>query len=193
MVIPFPCECEFLTSSLYSMLIVFRTNNVNCPTAACDVDLGPICPSQLVGPLDSTGFPIGCKSACLANLDGDPSMFTYSGVIRDSLRCYSPPGDSPNCCTGSHNTAATCPPSGVDYYSFFSMSRSFEILRISLLIADDRGELSWCLCLCVWRIFGNCVMDVRFEFECGLYYHILPLILIFVDLCSLVHDPNGLP
>jgi len=76
------------------------TNNVGCPTAACDTDLGPICPSQLVGPFDSTGFPIGCKSACLANLDGDPS-------------------NSANCCTGSHNTAATCPPSGVEFYSFF--------------------------------------------------------------------------
>jgi hypothetical protein len=28
--------------------------------------------------------------------------------------------DSANCCTGSHNTAATCPSSGVQYYSYFS-------------------------------------------------------------------------
>ena len=29
-------------------------------------------------------------------------------------------GDSANCCTGSHNTPETCPPSGVQYYDFFS-------------------------------------------------------------------------
>lgn len=31
--------------------------------------------------------------------------------------------DSANCCTGSHDTAATCPPSGVTDYDFFSMFR----------------------------------------------------------------------
>ena len=44
-----------------------------CHVAECAVDLGPICPAALVGPLDSNGFPLGCKSACLADLDGDPS------------------------------------------------------------------------------------------------------------------------
>ncbi|KZT35717.1 thaumatin-like protein [Sistotremastrum suecicum HHB10207 ss-3] len=76
------------------------TTNVGCPTAKCGVDLGPICPPQLQGPFDSSGFPVGCKSACEANLDGNPS-------------------DSPNCCTGSHNSASACPPSGVQFYSFF--------------------------------------------------------------------------
>ncbi|KAL5514561.1 hypothetical protein ACEPAG_1877 [Sanghuangporus baumii] len=76
------------------------TNNVGCPVANCGVDLGPNCPDPLKGPFDSTGFPLGCKSACFANLDGNPQ-------------------DSANCCTGSHNTAATCPPSGVQFYSYF--------------------------------------------------------------------------
>lgn len=44
----------------------------NCSVASCPVDLGPTCPAPLVGPLDSTGFPVGCKSACNANLDGNP-------------------------------------------------------------------------------------------------------------------------
>ena len=57
-------------------------------------------PSELIGPFNSTGFPVGCKSACEAGL-GDPV-------------------NNPNCCTGSHNTAATCPPSGVAFYSYFS-------------------------------------------------------------------------
>lgn len=76
------------------------TNNVNCPVASCTVDLGPICPQPIQGPFDNTGFPVGCKSACFANLDGNPN-------------------DSANCCSGSHSTAATCPSSGVQFYDFF--------------------------------------------------------------------------
>ncbi|KAH9903188.1 thaumatin family-domain-containing protein [Cubamyces lactineus] len=76
------------------------TNSANCPLADCPVDLGPSCPAPIQGPFDSTGFPVGCKSACAANLDGDPT-------------------DSANCCSGSHDTAATCPSSGVQYYDYF--------------------------------------------------------------------------
>ncbi|TBU58546.1 thaumatin-like protein [Dichomitus squalens] len=75
-------------------------NGVNCPTAGCPVDLVANCPSQLKGPFDSNGSAVGCKSACDANLDGNPN-------------------DSANCCTGSFNSAATCPPSGVQFYSYF--------------------------------------------------------------------------
>jgi hypothetical protein len=60
-------------------------------------------PAQLKGPFDSSGFPVGCKSACEAGLAPDPS-------------------NDPNCCTGRYNTAATCPSSGVQYYSYFSES-----------------------------------------------------------------------
>ncbi|KAH0826541.1 thaumatin [Lanmaoa asiatica] len=76
------------------------TNTVGCGIADCPVDLGPHCPAPLIGPFDSTGFPVGCKSACEADLDGDPT-------------------NSPNCCTGQYNTPATCPSSGVEYYSYF--------------------------------------------------------------------------
>ncbi|KAF8878090.1 thaumatin-like protein [Infundibulicybe gibba] len=75
-------------------------NNKGCHIADCPVDLGPNCPSQLKGPFDSTGFPVGCRSACEANLDGNQ-------------------GDSANCCSGSHNTPETCPNSGVAFYSYF--------------------------------------------------------------------------
>ncbi|KAH9953751.1 thaumatin-like protein [Russula dissimulans] len=71
----------------------------NCSVASCPNDLDPGCPSQLVGPQDSAGNPVGCKSACVANLDNA--------------------ADSANCCTGSHNTATTCPASGVQFYSYF--------------------------------------------------------------------------
>ncbi|KAI0659330.1 Osmotin, thaumatin-like protein [Cubamyces menziesii] len=75
------------------------TNNKGCATASCPVDLTPNCPAELAGPFDPSGDAVGCKSACAAGL-GDPA-------------------DSPNCCTGTHNTPATCPPSGVEYYSYF--------------------------------------------------------------------------
>ncbi|VDC00835.1 unnamed protein product [Peniophora sp. CBMAI 1063] len=70
-------------------------NNRGCPVGSCPVDLGPNCPAALKGPYDSSGFPVGCKSACVAL------------------------GGENNCCSGSHNTAATCPPSGVTDYSYF--------------------------------------------------------------------------
>jgi len=76
------------------------TNNVGCHVADCPVDLGPNCPQQLKGPFDNVGFPVGCKSACVANLDGNQ-------------------GNSANCCSGSHNSPATCPSSGVAFYSYF--------------------------------------------------------------------------
>nr|ALA44971.1 thaumatin-like protein 9 [Moniliophthora perniciosa] len=69
------------------------TNNVNCPVADCPVDLNANCPAELAS-------PAGCRSACFANLDENPQ-------------------DSPNCCTGSHNTEDTCPSSGVQFYSYF--------------------------------------------------------------------------
>ncbi|KAH9936903.1 thaumatin-like protein [Amylocystis lapponica] len=81
-------------------LPVSITNGAGCHEASCPVDLGPNCPSALQGPYDSSGFPVGCKSACEANIDGNPS-------------------NSANCCTGDHSTAATCPSSNVQYYSYF--------------------------------------------------------------------------
>jgi hypothetical protein len=73
-------------------------NNKGCDIADCPVDLGPNCPDELKGPFDSSGFPVGCKSACLVDQN---------------------PQDSPACCSGSHNTPETCPSSGVPFYSYF--------------------------------------------------------------------------
>ncbi|KAN0107272.1 Thaumatin family domain containing protein [Russula decolorans] len=73
--------------------------SANCSAASCPNDLNPGCPSQLIGPRNSSGNAVGCKSACVANLDNA--------------------SDSANCCTGSHNTNATCPSSGVQFYSYF--------------------------------------------------------------------------
>ncbi|KAG8774270.1 hypothetical protein FRC12_002086 [Ceratobasidium sp. 428] len=76
------------------------TNNQACATVGCAVDLIPNCPAPLKGPVSSTGVTLGCKSACTANLDGTPA-------------------NSKNCCTGQYSTPATCPASGVQYYSYF--------------------------------------------------------------------------
>ena len=77
------------------------------PYLTIDLSTGP---DGLKGPFDSTGFPVGCKSDCLV----DPN-----------------PGDSPSCCSGSHNTPQTCPNSGVPNYSYFSTS--FRFRRVGLL------------------------------------------------------------
>ncbi|KAM5538515.1 hypothetical protein V8D89_007848 [Ganoderma adspersum] len=75
------------------------TNNRGCHEASCKADLNPNCPAPLKGPTDTSGKVAGCKSACTAGL-GDKT-------------------NNPNCCTGTHDKAATCPSSGVQYYSYF--------------------------------------------------------------------------
>jgi len=69
-----------------------------CQAIDCKADLNPKCPQPLA--LKAGGKTVGCKSACSANLDKTPQ-------------------DSKNCCSGSHDKPATCPPSGVQYYSYF--------------------------------------------------------------------------
>ncbi|KAH9855944.1 Osmotin thaumatin-like protein [Lenzites betulinus] len=109
-------------------------NNKGCRIADCPVDLGPNCPAPLKGPFDSTGFPVGCKSACLANLDGDPA-------------------NSPNCCTGSHNQPSTCPSSGVQFYSYFksncpnAYAYAYDDLT-SLFTCDASLEADYTLTFC---------------------------------------------
>ncbi|KAJ6451305.1 thaumatin [Mycena sanguinolenta] len=76
-------------------------NTAGCPIPECPVDLGPDCPAALKGPFDSSGFPVGCSSAC--NIDA------LNGNA----------GNSPNCCTGQFSTPQTCPSSGVLDYSYF--------------------------------------------------------------------------
>ncbi|KAH8102162.1 Osmotin thaumatin-like protein [Cristinia sonorae] len=73
-------------------------NNKGCAVPSCPVDLGPNCPPKYKGPFDASGFPVGCKSACLV----DPN-----------------PGNSPACCSGQFGTPETCPPSGVGTYNYF--------------------------------------------------------------------------
>ncbi|KAJ3982034.1 thaumatin [Lentinula detonsa] len=83
----------------FNVPIAVTVSDTSCSTASCPANLNSDCPSDLQV-LDSSGAVVGCNSACNANLDGDQA-------------------DSANCCTGSHDTAATCPPSGVTDYDFF--------------------------------------------------------------------------
>ena len=39
-------------------------------------------------------------------------------LLSSSHPCYAE--NNKDCCTGSHNTSQTCPPSGVDFYQYFS-------------------------------------------------------------------------
>lgn len=94
--------------------------SVDCHPASCPVDLNPNCPPELAGPKDPSGKPGGCKSACFANLDGNQ-------------------GDSANCCSGSHNKPETCPPSGVQFYDYFSMC-NFLCCVQSINIAFSEGR-----------------------------------------------------
>lgn len=66
----------------------------SCSEASCPMDLNADCPAELQGPLDASGKVASCKSACVAQLDGNPA-------------------DSANCCTGSHSERPACPVSGV--------------------------------------------------------------------------------
>ena len=54
----------------------------NCSVASCPVDLVPGCPTPLVGPLDPTGSPVGCKSACEAGIGDTPcACATLSSLV----------------------------------------------------------------------------------------------------------------
>ncbi|KAF8271229.1 thaumatin [Lactarius quietus] len=86
-------------SSGYNLPMIIE-NDTGCGVPQCRADLALNCPAPLKGPLSSIGFPVGCNSACAAHLALDPS-------------------NDPNCCTGEYHSAATCPTSGVQYYSYF--------------------------------------------------------------------------
>ncbi|KAJ7846051.1 thaumatin-like protein [Mycena olivaceomarginata] len=74
-------------------------NNVGCGI--------PSCPK---GPFDSTGFPVGCKSACTVIPFVSAIISVVTGVV----------ANSPNCCKpGIYGTQATCPASGVTNYHYF--------------------------------------------------------------------------
>lgn len=80
---------------------------------------GAVGPPQLQRK-NSRGDIVGCMSACLANLDGNAADSVRRTPPSCNL-CYIDAGQ-PNCCSGSHNTPATCPVSGVQFLEYFRES-----------------------------------------------------------------------
>ena len=96
-----PCRSG---SQLYSAICLWNVNSL-WPNR--------IGPAELKGPFDSTGFPVGCKSACEANLDGNQGKHEKIGngdTWKTLMVRYL--ANSPNCCSGQFNTPETCPSSG---------------------------------------------------------------------------------
>ncbi len=108
---------------------------------ACCFLIGP---AALKGPYDSSGFPVGCKSACL--VDSNPSASTCFEIHFWSTNHTV--ANSPNCCSGSHSTAATCPSSGVSYYSYFS-TLVLVLNSKQKLTSQSRTKLPQLLRLCL--------------------------------------------
>ncbi|QRV90133.1 pathogenesis-related protein PR5K (thaumatin family) [Ceratobasidium sp. AG-Ba] len=80
---------------------------MGCGVAECVADLNSNCPEALRGPFSpSDNTTIGCKSACTANIGGNPN-------------------NSASCCTGQFSVAGACPSSGVEYYDFFKNACPF--------------------------------------------------------------------
>ncbi|KAI0833240.1 Osmotin thaumatin-like protein [Trametes gibbosa] len=102
----------------FNLPMRIETSDPGCAIADCPVDLVPNCPSQLKGPFDTGGAAVGCNSACTAGL-GDPT-------------------NNPNCCTGTHSTPATCPPSAVQFYPYFKGN-----CPNSLAYAFDEQTVLW--------------------------------------------------
>jgi hypothetical protein len=111
---------------------------------------------------DSSGIVVGCKSACFANLSGNsgiqPSVpFTIRLRPTELLVL----ANSPDCCTGSFNTPATCPASGVEYYHYFSKPfiRSPDISCLRVCLHMQRTNA---------RILTHTLMTRAADLLCGL-------------------------
>ena len=131
------------------------TNNVGCPVADCPVDLGPNCPDNLKGPFDSSGFPVGCKSACLV----DPN-----------------PSNSPACCSGQWSGGPQdCPSSGSSSYNYFKSNCPNSY---AYAYDEPSGTALW-YCDASKRA-GKCISARTCrritDFRCRLHSHLLPVI-----------------
>ncbi|KAH9166779.1 Osmotin thaumatin-like protein [Lactarius sanguifluus] len=100
---------------------------VSLPTISHDFSLNSSnYPAPLQGPYGPTGFTLGCKSARAASR---PTRTNF-----------------PNCCTGSYNTAATCPSSGVQYFSYFSEIKSPKYVRVCVYAYDESSSTALFSC-----------------------------------------------
>lgn len=93
-----------------------------CTGLSCPTDILPTCPNSKMQELDAEGNIVGCLSACTANIDGDPS-------------------NSANCCSGSYVDRASCPSSGVDYYSYFKAQCENAYAAVSLHLRSRHSRM----------------------------------------------------
>ncbi|KAF8753499.1 thaumatin-like protein [Rhizoctonia solani] len=99
---------------------------VECGIAECAVDLNAGCPDPLRGPFapnTNNTVPIGCKSACTANLDGNPD-------------------NSAACCTGQFAEPGACPASGVPFYDYFKNACRFTYAYSSNTTTQSGGHIA---------------------------------------------------
>jgi len=120
-------------------------------------------PNGLKGPFDSSGSPVGCKSDC----EVGPN-----------------PGNSSSCCTGSFNTPATCPSSGVPHYHYFSACFRFPCVDILCNAVFHRVEVPRFKRVCVRWTERDRTMDLSGVVQSGLHGHLLPLSLACTGLSS---------
>lgn len=145
-------------------------------------------PAAIAGPKDSSGQNVGCKSACFANLDGDQGRQSVGRISDTELKGIPTPADSPNCCSGSYDTPATCPASGVQYYSYFS---AFAISCASPADPPHRGQLSGFVRLCLRREQRHRALDL--QQASGLHDHILPVNWRAAEPIGVFNVPFGRP
>jgi hypothetical protein len=156
-----------ISIKVYASHSMHIDNNVGCGIPSCPIDLGPNCPAAQKGPFDASGFPVGCRSACTV----------------DTLNGHA--DNSPNCCSGIHDTQPTCPSSSVTNYHFFSTCFSFllSIYLLPLLLTYQpqltpprRGQLPERLRLRVRRAQRHRALDLPHLQEHRIHHYVLSLI-----------------
>ena len=101
------------------------------------------------------------------------SVWGASALTTLLIHYYTNQSNSPNCCTGSFSTSATCPSSGVEFYSYFSARLSFYPESFCLWLSSRREQLPEFLCVCFWRVQRYRSLDMRLWIKCQLHPYIL--------------------
>lgn len=137
----------------------------------------------MIGPFDSSGFPVGCKSACLAGLAPDPGKLSLS-ITQDEIF-------SEHCIVAqlTTRTAArvpTTPQPRARLPACSSMTTSVRprsaasstcagILTMSTRAAPYRAELPQLVRIRIRRVERHRALYLRFEPSSRLHRHLLPV------------------
>lgn len=91
-----PRQLRHIAVDGFNLPVSIKPSRADCPAPKCAKDLNAGCPAELK---NKNGE--GCLSQCQV----------------DALAGHA--DNNPNCCSGSHDTPATCPKSGVKHYDYF--------------------------------------------------------------------------